>query len=579
MEYIKTISIFLITAIPFYLIYRMDDGGGVLMNAFIIYGYIITNGLTLFFFNRKSLEAGNKEGEGGAVSKKKICLFFAGFFLVSLFALIAVGKMLIVDGNFMREFGVFLSVLENVKNGLVLNMDFYYPYGALPIFILYLLDFVSNPVYALFSVKIFLDLFVFALLYFLLRELKEARIFLKTAIVFAVSGMQLFFFNPGSLHASPLRYLVLLLPLFFLLRFINNKRFVYFHLFLASPILCFLISPETGLISFVYALLSLLVLLDKKFQDFDKRKLAFSFWVAVFIFASIFANKTIWLFIKNSFQYTRSITEGLVSTQLPQIFSLLSGGDVIRLAWNVMFYLYLIPLAVLVFYCMSVVVKFFRTREIAARDFAILSLCFFALAYLFKGLGGMVGMSYESLTLFFVLLAFFLLPISSWLIKASRYILIIYVIVLLLPWAYFSAKYQFDRRQYLEYHDPQSGMDLLFSEEYAKKIEALKKIESGIGSQEKILLIADDAPGLYYLIGRPNHTHYINPGFVFSEETRKEFLTDLLQNHFNYIIISNSKTDYIDIRNTEKMLNHLAPFLADYRVKSDDEHYKVLIKK
>lgn len=564
-----------------------------MLNIITIYGFILLFGVILFLERKqKRIEISS---ENTVVSSDK---YFNPIFIIIIFlifnavAYFVCREFLIADNIFTREFGFFLNVLDNLKNNIYPNVNFYYPYGIFPLALYRIFDLViRNPILALVGSKVLLDIIAVFLIVGLLKTLKNDRI-ISVLLLVVTSGIQILFFSPGALHNSPIRYLILLMPLILLLKFFDNKKIVYLILFLLSPIISYLVAPETGLIAFVYIIMALLaVSFDQEILGGLKEKKKYLLILsAAFITLILIFHNNLFFFVKNSYEYASAIASGLIAYNLPPVYPIIisliknkSYDGVVQLSWNIMFYAYLIPLSVLVSYSLNFLVKIFKEKRVAVLEFSVLSLTFFALSYLLKTLGGFVGISYESLTLFFVIIAFVIISkkYSGWDLKISKYILIAYVAILFIPWSYFLYKYQIAKRgDYHPFYDSRSDTYLSFTDNYLVSIKSLISLSENIKSSKKIFLFTDEAPGMYYLIGRPNYTRYLNPGFVFSENTRKELLDDLKKNNFDYIFITKRESNYLSSENSKKTLESIDDYLKkNYQENDNDLYYKVLIRK
>lgn len=582
------------TPLFFYFFYRLNQmNDGVMLNIIVVYGFIFLFGVILFFIKKlKGEEAKSSNIVALEDEFLNLGLVAIVFLAVSIIIWCLFGKLLIVDNNFTREFGFFLNVLDNLKINIYPNINFYYPYGVLPVAIYYFFDLIiKNPITALVSTKIFLDLIAVLMIVYLFKLLRSKRN-IYFLLLIAISGFQILFFSPGALHNSPIRYLILLLPLILLLKFLEKKNIFYFLFFLFSPIISYLVGPETGLVAIVFTAIMLLVIfIDKDiYAILKERKIYLAVSIIPFLFLIWIFHKDLFLLLRNSYQYAGSITSGLASYGLPAVFPIIffmiktkSLNGIVQLSWNIMFYAYFFLLSVLVSYSLSCIFRFFKERKVLSNDLIIVSLTFFALAYLLKSLGGFVGISYESLTIFFVIMAFIKISkeYSGWDLKISKYILILYIAVLLLPWGYFLYKLQIAKRgDYLPFYDKRTNINLIFSNNYLVSIKSLVNLTQNIDKNKKIFLFTDDAPGMYYLVGRPNYTRYLNPGFVFSENTRNELLDDLKINNFDYIFIAKREVDYFSYERSKKTLEFIDDYLKNnYVENNNDQYYKILTKK
>ncbi|MEI8361138.1 MAG: hypothetical protein WCG01_03355, partial [bacterium] len=481
-----------------------------------------------------------------------------------------------------------LNVLDNIKYGKIINIDFYYPYGVFLMYVYYLISLVIfNPIMSLIIAKALLDLVSMALLYLLLNLVKKSNSYLLYIIL--IAGIPVYVFSIGSLHASPIRYLILILPLIFYLRLTDKKDLLSYFFLIASPVVCYLMGPETGLISVAFVLLLLIGMsYDKTILELkSKSRIDFIALNVFIIFLFSFLNFTCSNFIKNSFQYASSIADGLVVSSLPQVLPYLKAILVTRsldgasqLYVNAMFYSYFFPLGVLLSYSLVFVLEFIKYRKIEKFKIVVISLTFFALAYLFKALSGLASTGYESLTLIFVITAFYLL-LSKYVNKylvISKYILIIYVVPQLVLFSYFMIKthlLNYDR--YGHVYDYRSDLNLSFSDAYSEYVKSLFKFTSQIKKDEKVFIFSDEGPGSYYLINRPNYTHYLNTGFIYSNHTREILLADIKSNKFLYILIAKNKGNYINYDNSVKTLEYICPYINEhYKLINEDDYFKVM---
>src|SRR3989344_4105323 len=293
-----------------------------LLNPIIIYGFIISCALALkLMLPDRSSE--NQELELVNAEKNNFPFFLsiAGLFvLISSLTIIFLEPFLLSYVNFTREFGVFLGVLENIYHGLLPNIHFSFLYGVFPVYLSFIISKITgNFVIALFASKILLDIFALFLICYLFKILNKS--WKWPLILIIISGSQLFILSPGSLHASPLRYLSLLVPLILIILSIKNK-FWYFNLFLLSPFVLFFISPETGLLSLCYVwIMTLLFLIDsEKKKLILSQKLFPASLVHLFIILSIFIYGPFRDFFYNSFIHAKGIINGIVVYNLPSFF-------------------------------------------------------------------------------------------------------------------------------------------------------------------------------------------------------------------------------------------------------------------
>lgn len=567
-----------------------DIFGSKTLSIAVIYGFILTAGFVLHGGAEDSKQDDISDGrEGGNINLSKGVIFLLIFSAIYLITWKVLGPLLISDNNFMREFGFFLNVTDNIEMHLLPNISYYYPYGLAPIYLGYLLkSILGRPIIALVSLKVVLDLLAAFLGYYLLKVLGRWRTSDKWLYLFMLAGLQVIFFAPGSLHATPLRYLILLLPLIAAIKYLDKKSSLVLTWLVLSPVACYMVSPETGLVSVAFlVILSFTfyfggVLNDEFIRD-KKNYLPLLFILLVVIVSSTIAKEV----IANSFQYARSITAGLVKTELPPVFPIIGQmmagrnlNNLVLLVENLMFYLFLFPLSVLLAYSLRFLKSVYKNKEIAINGLAVASLCFFALAYLLKSLGGFVSLSYQSLTLFFVLIAFLLLKPGGWEVKCSKYILIAYVSILLIPWAYFYYIYTLKNKDsYHNYYDQRSAANIGFTQGYLSEVEGLKELTGGLLDSDKVFLLTDNAPGLYYLIDRPNYTRYLNPGFVYSDETRNELLADVDKNKFDYIVISKKPEDFINPKFSELLLIMVDNYMKNkYKLDGENDNYKIYKK-
>lgn len=579
----------------FYLFYVFSSFPQVITNIITIYGFVGASALTLFFWQPHpgiGLVASNRdESSRPSVKYLMVGILVAIYLAVNLFLTRVIGGALLGGGSLMRELGVFLSSITSWKAGLVPNLDFYFPYGLAPIGIAFLLSKLSFSIFwSVIITKFLLDSFALILIFYIIKvntNFRQAIFFTASYLILAA---QPFFFSAGSLNGSVFRHVALLLPLAFFLAFLRTQKFSAYFFAALSAVFCFFVSPETGLVAAAYFLLASFWLLYLFKDQAAQRQIMMGLSLFFLLGAIPLLNNTSARFFKNSFQYAGSILDGLVSYHLPQFFGFIKDIAVTHklthpslIIENSLFYALYIPIVILTWYAVMLFFQACRKRTISSVDFSIISLAVISLGYLFKAIGGAVSLGYQSNIIIFLLIAFLLLfnYYKNWLMLLSISIMFIYIFNGLFFGVYFFNKYVLgNESRMVNLIEKNSKIVLHFPLDLAVKIATTEKIVGKLKKEQKVILISDDAPGLYFLLDKPNFTHFINTGFIFSSNTRSIFMDDIIKADAFMIIYFKDEFQPISENNKKLLLKTINPYLSErYYISTDDVMFTVYTKK
>lgn len=579
----------------FYLFYIFSPFPQVITNIITIYGFIGASALTLFFrhpFPVVRLAVVDNKSSSHPFLRYLFVGFLVFIYLImNLFIAHFFGDTVLGGGGFMRELSVFLSALTSWRAGLVPNLDFYFPYGLVPIGVAFLLSKFSFSVFwSVIIAKFLLDSFALVLVFYIVKVNTTFRQAFFLTAFYLISAMQTLFFAAGSLNGSVFRYIVLLLPLAFFLSFIKTQKLSAYFFAALSTVFCFFISPETGLVAAAYFLLASFWLLYLFKEQIGRRQIARGMVLFFLLGAILLLNDTFQRFFKNSFQYAGSILGGLVSYRLPRFFGFIKDILVTSrlehpslIIENGLFYILFIPIIILMWHAIMLFFRACKNKIVSGHDFSIISLAIILLGYLFKAIGGAASMGYQFNIIIFLLIGFILLfnYYYNWSILLSASIIFIYIFNGLFFNLYFLNKYVIgSKNQMVDVVDKDSKIVLRLPAGLVEKIKATEKIVLKLKKEQKVVLISDDAPGLYFLLDKPNLTHFVNTGFIFSSSTRLIFLDDIVKLDAFMIIYFKDEFQPMSDINKKLLFRTINPYLGDhYYVSADNTTFTVYTNK
>lgn len=571
--------IFTLSAVGWFVLYKIisDTIPPSQVNPLIIYGYVITNALLLVIL-KNGISNNNDDSETYSHEKRLVMVFYTiGFLVLNLIFLLKFDYAFFHYANATRELGHFLGVIENMNAGLWPNVSYPYLYGVLPVYLSFALTkIIYNYFFALFFAKILLDLGALYLIYYLFKDyVKKIH---QLLLLIILSCFQVFFLSPGSLHASPIRYLILLAPLLFIVKYKKTNNKYYLYLYAASPFVLFLMSPEVGLISFVYSIL----LIGLLFYENFRRNLILVSVIQTILIGLIVAIPATSKFFYNSIYYARSVVGGIISYKLPVVINLLKNAyqgrsfdGVSELVINSLFYVYLIPLSVLLFVCIKYYIQVLREkRALFTNEIMILSLSFFAFLYFFKALGGYVTTAYQSLTLIFIIIAFTILNQKysrMAVIKYSWLVLLFYAMLNSLLNFYFFGQTATILKGLPDCIDPRSRTVVKCTNKERNFMEDLRIFASDFAVNEKILVLSDNSPGISYFINKPNYTTMLFPPYMaYNDKLRGDLASQLIDEKIKYLILPLMDNEFIFPERRDGLKNFIDDNLG--------EHYRELKK-
>ena len=582
-------------SIVFYLFYIFSPLPQVVTNIITIYGFIGASALTLFFRHPfpivRLVVAGDRPTTHPHVRYLLFGFLIIFYLLINLFIVHFFGDTTLGGAGFMRELSVFLSSLTSWRAGLLPNLDFYFPYGLAPLGIAFLLSKFSISIFwSVIIAKFLLDIFALILVFYIVKVNTSFRHAFLLTIFYLITAIQTLFFASGSLNATVFRYIVLLLPLAFFLSFIKTQRLSTYFFAALSAVFCFFISPETGMVATVYFLLVSFWLLYLFKDQVGWHQITRGLALLSLLGIIPLLNKTSETFFKNSFQYAGSILDGLVSYRLPRFFGFIK--DVLAtfkldhpslIIENGLFYILFVPIVILMWHAIMLFFQACRKKNVSSVDFSIISLTVLLLGYLLKAIGGAASMGYQSTVIIFLLIGFLLLfnYYKNWSVLFSTSIIFIYIFHSLFFNIYFLNKYVIvGKDQMADVVDKDSEIVIRLPPELAMKIKATEKIVGSLRKEQKVVLISDDSPGLYFLLDKPNLTHFINTGFIFSSSTRSIFLDDIIKLDVFMIIYFKDELQPISDVNKKLLFRAINPYLGDrYYVSADNAMLTVYTKK
>ncbi len=561
-------------------------------NPLIVYGYIGSVALLLVWYEKfvepkkivlapVSILSAQKP-----FKLRRDAVWFFFLFFLTAFVIGYATLSLIGETGFMREQGLFWGSIVSIQHGLWPNVHFYFPYGFLPIVCAWGLTFLfGNSVIATLILKIALDSLALFFVWLTLRMAKVNTWNRYFFIVWSIILFQSLFFSPASIHGTLLRPLSALLPLLFAALALEYRSSIFFILSQVSPIFVFLISPETGIVAEALALIlwGILWYAEKTKGIVTNKKWIIFAWYALLGVCFFYSPLT--PFFKNSFQYARSVVGGLVEYNLPIFWPLLkkilmthSLDGAGKLVFSGLFYLYLFPLSIFSFWAIKWLLSFIKTKHLTVFELVLFSFIMLALGYFFKSLGGATGYAYESLTLVFVLPAAYLLFIEN---RNDPFHLMVvgivglYGLVGVLVWAFFFYRFDVHSTTRTErWRDSHSQVSFFFPPETVALINAFQESVSELPTSAKILIVSEDAPGLYYIANRPNYSRFANPLFVFSTSTRQELLSDIQQQNYDAIFFFKTTEPAIVVAE-----NFLYPKLTHYDLREETPYFKMYLFK